>query len=324
MAVCNVSSFDFNAQKEILPGKLHPVPTNCATCSSLLVSMRPLVLFLVCAASLMLSPVYFKWTVSTTVGFADAKLMTLPRTPLSRGSDQSFSASFLPKAYRTKGSDNTVFSVRQVPGDGGCLFHAITAWITYLQTGNHMDYDWRMRNLSQKLRHLAVRSLQKQNITYVLEHGEVIEPTALLEMISDVYGLQPAEYCGQLLDPRTWGGGPEIVALSNHFKCPIHVYQLSSGRKFYNPFTKPTFELEVCAKFGSPNFDDKEPITLLCADGRFAGTVYSIQLSLTYVYGMYVGSLISPQDRRKRWVTISWLCSRQRRDQKTALVAVTP
>jgi hypothetical protein len=290
----------------------------------MLVAMRPSVLLLVCAASLVLSPVYFKWTASTTVGFANAKLMTLPRTPLSRVRDPSFSASLLPEAYRTKGSDKTVFSVRQVPGDGGCLFHAITAWITYLQTGNHMDFDWRMRNLSQKLRHLAVRSLQKQNITYVLEHGEVIEPTALLEMISEVYGLQPAEYCSQLLDPRTWGGGPEIVALSNHFKCPIHVYQLSSDRKYYNPFAKPAFKLEVCAKFGSPNFDDKEPITLLCADGRFAGTAYETQLQLTSVYGMYVGSLISPPDCRKRWVTTSWLCFRQRHDQKTAPVAVTP
>jgi hypothetical protein len=31
MAVCNVTFFKFNAQKEILPGKFHPVPTNCAT-----------------------------------------------------------------------------------------------------------------------------------------------------------------------------------------------------------------------------------------------------------------------------------------------------
>jgi hypothetical protein len=136
-----------------------------------------------------------------------------------------------------------------------------------------MDFDWRLRNLSQKLRYLAVNSL-KENATMVLEHGEVIESTVLLQMISDVYEMQPQEYCAQILDPRTWGGGPEIVALSNHFKCPIHVYQLCAERNLFSPFHKPTFKLEVCAKFGSPTFDSKAPICLLCADGRYESCYY--------------------------------------------------
>jgi hypothetical protein len=27
--------------------------------------------------------------------------------------------------------------------------------------------------------------------------------------------------------------------------------------------------LKVCGKFGSPQFDDEEPLKILCADGRF-------------------------------------------------------
>mgnify|MGYP000215118522 CR=1 FL=1 len=177
--------------------------------------------------------------------------------------------SFIDGEYAVKSEQKAKFRIRQVPGDGGCLFHAISAWLSFLESGSHLDFDWRMRKLSQHLRHIAIKVLSKPNTTLVLENGEVMESTALLGMISDVYGLQPSEYCEKVLDPRTWGGGPEIVALSNHFRCPIHVYQLCSDRNLVNVFWKTGFQLELCAKFGSPTFDSKAPICLLCADGRY-------------------------------------------------------
>ena len=131
---------------------------------------------------------------------------------------------FLRESYKVKGDDQLAFRVRQVPGDGGCLFHAISACVSYSQTNAHVEFDWRLRNLSHKLRHLAV-SILKGNQTLVVESGESVDSCGL----------------------RTWGGGPEIVALSNHFRCPIHVYQLgvSSGL-----FQKTAFCFEPCAKFG--------------------------------------------------------------------------
>lgn len=92
------------------------------------------------------------------------------------------------------------------------------------------------------------------------------------------------DYCEQMSNPRTWGGGPEIVALSNHFRCPIHVYQLSTtGKGGGVLFSKPpTFSFELCAKFGSPQFDNKTTIYLLCADGR-----YRIVCLLNYYYIKY-------------------------------------
>jgi len=196
---------------------------------------------------------------------------------------------FLRESYRVKGDDQhqQAFRVRQVPGDGGCLFHAISAWISYSQTDSHVEFDWRLRNLSHKLRKLAV-SILKENQTLVVESGETVDSCGLLEMVADHYNMTADQYCKQMAHPRTWGGGPEIVALSNHFRCPIHVYQLgvSSGL-----FQKSAFCFELCAKFGryamhadvtgqhyygtlsstahcSPRFDDKSPIYLLCADGR--------------------------------------------------------
>lgn len=179
-------------------------------------------------------------------------------------------SSFIDGVFDVKSERYQKFRLRQVPGDGGCLFHAISAWLSYLQTGHHLDFDWRMRKLSQQLRYVAIKLLSHPNTTLALENGEVMDSSSLLGMISEVYGLQPSEYCEKVLDPRTWGGGPEIVALSNHFRCPIHVYQLSSDRGILNLFWKKAneFQLELCAKFGSPTFDSKAPIYLLCADGR--------------------------------------------------------
>jgi len=177
--------------------------------------------------------------------------------------------SFLDSTYRVVNDKSLEFCVRQVPGDGSCLFHSISAWLSFMQTGQHKDFDWRLRGLSLKLRHLAVRVLQQPDTTLTLEDGEEITTTQLVDVIAEQYNIKPAEYCTSMLDPRTWGGGPEIVALSHHLKCPIHVYQLCTERSFMRPFSAPQFKLEVCAKFGSPKFDAKEPICILCADGRY-------------------------------------------------------
>lgn len=226
-------------------------------------------LFKVVAFAWVLSnPAYFLWDTRAAAGVVGA---SLPPSAFSSGPPRlpREPNRFLDGVYKVKGDSKRSFLVRQVPGDGGCLFHAVTAWITYLQTGQHLDFDWKLRNLSQKLRHVAIGGLRKTNATFEVEHGGTMEASALLQMISDVYEMEPHEYCQQILDPRTWGGGPEIVALSNHFKCPIHVYQLSSSKSYFKPFTKRKFKLEVCGKFGSPTFDTKDPICLLCADGRY-------------------------------------------------------
>ena len=176
----------------------------------------------------------------------------------------SSSASFLKGSYLSS-KEKQLFRVRQVPGDGGCLFHAISAWLSFLQTNSHLEFDQSMHEFSLRLRKLAVNILQR-NQSLVLEHGEAIDTCTLLDMVADHYNMTSTEYCEQMFDPSTWGGGPEIVALSNHFRCPIHVYQLTTVRSFF--FGPKSFGLELCAKFGSPDFDEKLPICLLCADGR--------------------------------------------------------
>lgn len=171
---------------------------------------------------------------------------------------------FLPTSYKVKGDDKQAFYVRQVPGDGGCLFHSIAAWISFIRLEKHVDFDWRLKYLSNRLRNIAVQILQEQNRTLFLENEEVLDTSTLINMVGQHYNMTGTEYCDAMLQSKTWGGGPEIVALCNHFKCPIYVYQLAT-QGFY---AKKQFCIELCAKFGNPTFANRSPLHILCADGR--------------------------------------------------------
>jgi hypothetical protein len=69
-------------------------------------------------------------------------------------------------------------------------------------------------------------------------------------------------------DGETWGGGPEIVALSNYLCMPVHVYELVSEGWRWLPLCS-SFRLRPCALFGSPAFDKQPPLCILCCDGRY-------------------------------------------------------
>lgn len=170
--------------------------------------------------------------------------------------------SFLKSTYPVKAEVSKKFCVRQVPGDGACLFHSIAVWISYIRYGKHFRFDWRMRSLSNTLRQLAVEML-RTNQSFYVESNETITSTELLAYISDYHNTTAKDYLDKMMKAREWGGGPEIIALCNHFQCPIHVYELSTQGLFPKEFC-----LQICAKFGSPIFDDKLPICILHADGR--------------------------------------------------------
>lgn len=155
------------------------------------------------------------------------------------------------------------FLVRQVPGDGSCLFNAIAISISHEFTKKHFEFDKNMKKMSMKLRKLAVEVLLNPNEKLHMEGDECITSNDLLDLIASHYNTSGEEYCNNMLKEKTWGGGPEIVAISNRMRRPIHVYELvAEGIKRH-------FEFKMCAQFGSPTYDNKPPIYILCADGRF-------------------------------------------------------
>ena len=121
----------------------------------------------------------------------------------------------------------------------------------------------------------------------------------LLSTASSQYGISPEEYCELMIQDSYWGGGPEIVALCAVLRRPIHVYELvpmmtgevdndESGQELMGADNNTNDEsalhqhqeqtsykaskkfcLRLLAPFGSPKFDNKEPLRILSADSRF-------------------------------------------------------
>eukprot|EP00986_Skeletonema_menzelii_P007899 scaffold3163_cov134-Skeletonema_menzelii.AAC.2 len=138
--------------------------------------------------------------------------------------------------------------VRQVPGDGNCLFHSIAACLHYTEktnegtttattnkNGRHLPMDsheriLELRSKSLELRNAAVDVLHNVNTKgrrkLFLQGDEYLEARELLAAAAAQFELDGEEYCELMRKESYWGGGPEIVALCNYLQRPIHIYEL--------------------------------------------------------------------------------------------------
>lgn len=154
--------------------------------------------------------------------------------------------------------------IRQVPGDGNCLFHSLSVCLSRAERGADFSFDdlEELRKCSRLLRQQAVDYLQqKPRRLLFLQGKEYLRAKDLVDAAAGQYGCTGDEYCETMRQESYWGGGPEIVALCNLLKRPIHVYELSQHKK--------EFRLRRMACFGSPKFDRREAIHILSADSRF-------------------------------------------------------
>lgn len=172
-------------------------------------------------------------------------------------------------------------TIRQVPGDGNCLFHSIAATLSLAVNRTHvsMSDTSLLRSNSALLRAQAVDCLSRNpRRVLFLQGSEYLRASDLVSAAAAQYDLSGDEYCAQMRQDSRWGGGPEIVALCNVLKRPIHVYELTTattdeidgdGASGKKAAPRPHFKLRRMVCFGSPKFDRKEPLCILSADSRF-------------------------------------------------------
>lgn len=154
---------------------------------------------------------------------------------------------------------------------------------------------------SKLLRHQAVDMLSSNPRKLLfLQGNEYLRARDLVNAAAAQYDLTGEEYCELMRKDSYWGGGPEIVALCNLLKRPIHVYELASCSRLGSAMDEENnqmtmmernddkdnnfittsvsssssshpqqFYLRRMACFGSPKFDRKEPLHILSADSRF-------------------------------------------------------
>ena len=82
---------------------------------------------------------------------------------------------------------------------------------------------------STLLRQKAVNmlSLNPRRLLF-LQGSEYLRARDLVDAAAAQYDLNGEEYCDLMRKESYWGGGPEIVALCNVLRRPIHVYELTN------------------------------------------------------------------------------------------------
>jgi hypothetical protein len=130
----------------------------------------------------------------------------------------------------------------------------------------HLDmYDRCLDDRVRELRALAVDTLTRAgNQTFHLEGDQTISASELIAAAAEQYNMTSDEYCSSMRRKGVWGGGPEILALVNAMKRPIHVFEpvaVSNGTEF---------RLQLCGAFGSPKYDRcGTRVCIVAADDRF-------------------------------------------------------
>mmetsp|Transcript_28518 Transcript_28518/g.60759 ORF Transcript_28518/g.60759 Transcript_28518/m.60759 type:complete len:401 (+) Transcript_28518:129-1331(+) len=166
--------------------------------------------------------------------------------------------------------------IRQVPGDGSCLFHAVAAGILYdKSTSNHNhEHDAskhlthppmsKVINYSSKLRTQAVDSLEngmKNNTLVVLQNDETISASLLVSQAATMYDITKEEYVSNMRQENVWGGGPEMVALANCLARQILLLET------VNAHDENAIYLKEITRFGPPSAC--YPIYILSTNQKF-------------------------------------------------------
>uniref|UniRef100_A0A7S0D8X8 OTU domain-containing protein n=1 Tax=Amorphochlora amoebiformis TaxID=1561963 RepID=A0A7S0D8X8_9EUKA len=170
---------------------------------------------------------------------------------------------FYTRTYPVEEEPGLSLQVQQVSAAGDCLFQSIAIGLAFARECKHVSmYDKSLRSESLFLRRLAVDTL-KTDCDLFMQDDEVISTEELVACAASQFNISSQQYLKDMTRPATWGGGPEIVALVNALRRPIHVYEpiCSEDGK--------TLTFQSCGKFGSPAFDDKRPVYILAADDRF-------------------------------------------------------
>ena len=156
--------------------------------------------------------------------------------------------------------------ISQVQGTGDCLFHSIAIGMAFEDERCHLDmYDQSLADRVRKLRELAVDTLTSDpNCTLHLEGDQTIAIHELVSAAAEQYDMTPEAYCSSMRNKGVWGGGPEILALANALRRPIHVFEPVAA------CNGTQFRLQLCGAFGSPAFDEcGKRVCIIAADDRF-------------------------------------------------------
>lgn len=152
-----------------------------------------------------------------------------PRSPGTWEQSANIRGRYGPRSRSYDALTNVPVRIRQVPGDGNCLFHSIAVVLSKVENGTDFAMDsprgiYELRRSSMNLRNRAVDCLQSSPRRRLFLQGEeYLEARELLLAAASQFDMEGGEYCDLMRKESYWGGGPEIVALCNCLQRPIHM-----------------------------------------------------------------------------------------------------
>jgi len=175
----------------------------------------------------------------------------------------------------------SVFTMKNVPGDGDCMFLAVAlAAAASMGLGGN---DALLRAISKETRDVVARIFEQGGgdgggdggdcNLYIDERNKCVKASALLKNAARQEGVTPETYLKMLRGggddddvPRLYGGGPELAVLSNVLRRPISIYHLVQERQHPDVTdiaanNDPKDEIRSCpiqcvGTFGTPLFED--------------------------------------------------------------------
>jgi hypothetical protein len=123
--------------------------------------------------------------------------------------------------------DERKFTMRNVPGEGDCMFLAVAlATLASMGLGGN---DVLLKAISRETRQVVASVLQSQG-NLVIQGKRIVKTDSLLQSAARRESLSSEEYLQLLVkegvEGGLYGGGPELTVLSNILRRPISVYEM--------------------------------------------------------------------------------------------------
>ena len=165
------------------------------------------------------------------------------------------------------GEDNQYFVLRNVPGNGDCVFHAVLSSVFISMGMINPDSElfssyMPMSSMAIEIRNVVANYLSSPDGTlYVNDkpRKRIVRCQDLLRTAAKSEGLTTEEYLCKLRLPGRqgglYGGGPELTVLSNILRRPISIYHLKQKQSI-DENNNNSCEIQRMGVFGEGLFED--------------------------------------------------------------------
>ena len=173
-------------------------------------------------------------------------------------------ASFRYSANNDK--ESQYFVLRNVPGDGDCVFHAVLGSVCIsmgMLNPDASSLNNSVSSMALEMRRVVANFLSSPDGTLYVNNKprkRIVRCRDLLQSAAKNEGLSAEEYLTKLRQPGKlgglYGGGPELTVLSNILRRPISIFHIDNKQSTSHNTEEKSCHLQRMGVFGEGLFED--------------------------------------------------------------------